>query len=107
MKRARLYPASRKRPRNIGSGAKYIPYSSVEVWLVGQVFDASAYYVAKGQTLSFFKITADKQIEGPVRAAHMTLDEWRAFAYGRRPNGTCGRPSGSGELDLMAGRIEL
>jgi len=107
MKTARLYPASRKRPRNVGSGAKYIRYSSVEVWLVGQVFDASAYYAAKGQTLSFFKITADKQIEGPVRAAHMTLDEWCAFAYGRRTNETCRRPSDSGELDLTAGPIEL
>jgi hypothetical protein len=108
MKTAVLYLASKNHPDRFSSSqAKHVDYCSVDVWLVGQVFDPSAYYAAKGQALSFFKITADKQIEGPVRAAHMTLDEWCAFAYGRRPNEPCGRQSRSGELDLTAGRIEL
>jgi len=77
---ARLYPEHKKVPGKFTESKEIkIKFYDVEVWLVGQVFDDSAYYAAKGQNIFLFKITNDMQIKGPVYAGNLTRTQFEEF----------------------------
>jgi len=48
----------------------------VESWLIGQAFEASAFYAARGQNISIFKVWQNKTISGPLNALDMDRETW-------------------------------
>jgi hypothetical protein len=62
------------------SNSTTVAFSDIEVWIVGQIFEDSAYFAAKGQDILFYRITVDKQVTGPCRTKDMTMLQWSEFA---------------------------